>query len=84
MKTSLCRSCGASIIWAVTSTGRKMPLDAQPVPSSVKTGRFRLTLGPDDSVLAQFVPAYAEDDAEDLHLSHFATCPQSPGWRKSR
>lgn len=30
MDRSACRSCGAPIVWVVTESGKRMPLDAKP------------------------------------------------------
>lgn len=38
-EVSTCRSCGAPVIWVLTSVGKRMPLDAEPVLRFVRSGR---------------------------------------------
>lgn len=68
-KTTTCRSCGAEIIWAWTSAGRRMPVDAKP--------EIRIVLRPGD-------PPSAGPRAGTIatHTSHFATCPDAGRWRR--
>lgn len=80
---SVCRSCQAEIIWAVTKTGARMPLDAAPVPGEPRQhGVFMLARRLDDDPLAWPV-AVTERDGEfarlklALYVSHFATCPHA-------
>lgn len=72
---SACRSCGDDIVWAVTETGRRMPLDAKPVAG----GLFVMVGG-------KARKATAEDDRlhRDRYTSHFATCAQADDWRQPR
>ena len=77
MKMSECRSCGEQIIWTVTSTGKKMPVDAD----TSSEGTFRLEESGDQmDVVAVFAKKGSEPE---LHVSHFATCPDRSSWRKS-
>lgn len=70
---SLCRSCGNPIIWTVTANGKKMPVDRDPVG-----GTFVL-------VYDELDPSTAPRSlSEDVHLSHFATCPNADQHRRSR
>lgn len=72
-----CRSCGAPVIWTVTERGKRMPVDAEPVPG----GNVRLeqsTAGaPPTAVYTKASPLVVE------HTSHFATCEQAGEWRRS-
>lgn len=77
MKLSHCSGCAAPIIWTVTSKGKAMPVDADPV--SVGRG-FRLEEHDGDEVRAVFT---AEPDAgEKLYVSHFASCPHANAFRR--
>lgn len=58
-----CRSCGQRIVWVETERGRRMPVDAEPVP-----GHFVITHGPRNGAVATQVPVY---------VSHFSTCPNA-------
>lgn len=67
---STCRSCGAEILWAVTANGKRMPLDAQPVP-----GLFAIRDLPGHDPEATSPPI-------SVYRSHFATCPNADQHRK--
>lgn len=62
-----CRSCGASIFWAWTKKGKRMPIDAEPnhlgnISLQGTTVRF---VTPDANTLGQ------------RYVSHFVTCPNA-------
>lgn len=81
MKLATCRSCGASIVWVVTSNLKKMPVDADPV--ALPHG-FRLTEEDDDDAgapIATFVAAVPA--GERVWQSHFATCPNATQHRRT-
>jgi hypothetical protein len=63
---SKCRGCGAEIIWAVTSTMKRIPLDAK--------SEKRFTLVDEGTHQQAFL--------RDTYVSHFATCPQANEFRK--
>ena len=66
-----CQMCGAWIVWAVTDTGKRIPLDVSPVYG----GNVVLS---NDCDLAQIVKT---DRSVKRWVSHFSTCPQSKEWR---
>jgi len=74
-----CRTCQAPIIWATSSGGKRMPVDAEPVPD----GNVELTLqpgafvGPVAAVLTG--PSLFE---KPLRTAHFTTCPDAEQWRR--
>lgn len=68
METSKCRGCGADIIWAVTESGKRMPIDPKSEKRLVLMGRDG-NRGP----LAM---------ARDTYMSHFATCPNAADFRR--
>jgi hypothetical protein len=83
--TSGCRSCGARIVWAITSSGKRMPVDAASSP----IGNIML-VSPDGSIEEppSALVLHTEADMagvppEQLHLSHFVTCPKAANWRRS-
>jgi hypothetical protein len=80
-----CQSCGASIVWVETGTGRRMPLDPKEIEIVVgAAGRTVLVTDtgasvrgtPVDEAQPDLAPTFAKG-----RVSHFATCPQSRGWR---
>ena len=75
-----CRSCGAELVWAVTANGKRIPLDTKPVEHP-KSGLFRLVSAGIDPRIRP--PLAASADADDLYVSHFATCPNAEEWRKT-
>lgn len=73
-----CRSCNAPIRWALTvKNGKHIPIDVEPVPDGNLVIEHRN--GGDEAR-----PATDTDKKlmRPLFKSHFATCPQSPSWRR--
>lgn len=66
--TAACRSCGAKIVWALTATGKKIPLDAKPEKRVVLESR---------------TPFGEVAVVHDTFVSHFATCPNAAEHRKA-
>jgi hypothetical protein len=71
-----CRSCGKEVIWVRTNTGKTMPVDSKPSPDG-NVLLIRDLFGQVES--CEVVKKGSKDE---LHLSHFATCPQARKWRK--
>lgn len=69
-----CNSCDAQIVWAVTDSGKRMPVDAAPVVD----GRLRL-LHIDGQVRVRYVQDHV---VVDRYRAHFATCPDAQSWRR--
>ena len=77
MQITECKSCAAPIIWALTGTGKRMPIDARPDPY----GRIEITS------IRYDVPTITTHPQTPLHVptlytSHFATCPNADQHRK--
>lgn len=64
-----CKSCGATIIWAVTTNGAKAPMNADFVPLDLKT--IKAAGGAEVEIVSVAGKA-----------SHFATCPQAQQFRR--
>jgi hypothetical protein len=62
-----CKSCSAHVLWVVTESGARMPLDAEP------ERRFVVDSGTN--------PMRAR--VRNTYVSHFATCPNAERWRKT-
>lgn len=88
-----CRSCYAPIVWALTETGRRMPVNPVPVPPvlipEARDGNLVLWYEVDAQGNAtggqQVMSATDEqrrDPAVPLWKSHFVTCPQASAHRK--
>jgi hypothetical protein len=79
MKTDKCRSCGAAVVWVETVKGKRMPLDVKPN----EKGNIMLREREGREPLAIYVSDQQRESSQlKLFVSHFATCPQSKGWRK--
>lgn len=72
-----CKSCGASIVWALTKDGKHIPIDNQPV----KGGNLRMTSLGREPLTVEVKPVEPEIYG---WVSHFATCPNADEHRKSR
>jgi hypothetical protein len=80
---SACRSCGAEIWWAETVMGRRMPVDADPVPDG-NVVVVREGVGQAPPVVEVGHPATLMPADRPRYQSHFATCPQASQHRKGR
>jgi hypothetical protein len=69
-----CRSCGAEIIWAVTTEGTRMAVDARPSEAG------NVILEPRGR--ARMVGTHERSTIGVRHTSHFATCPDAVGRRR--
>jgi hypothetical protein len=81
-ETAQCGSCEAPVIWSITEKGKRMPLNAEPSPS----GRFRI-VGTEinGTVHVHYVKnSELEANTSSLYDSHFASCPESRDWKRSR
>jgi hypothetical protein len=67
---SKCRSCGAAIVWATTSTGKQAPFDAKPIATT--------DLKPIGD------GTYLASNTMRGYVSHFATCPNAAQHRRTR
>lgn len=76
---SKCKSCGAEIKWILTQSGKKMPVDAKPVPYRADPG---------GSLSLVTMTGRVERGVLDLdsdrqgYVSHFATCPAADSFRR--
>lgn len=92
MKLSRCRSCEAPILWVITTNGKRMPVDVEPVVASrgfridetlldeAQMGFNEGDLKPGKDLLATFTAEPAQ--GEQLYVSHFATCPNAAAHRQ--
>lgn len=71
-----CRGCGAPIIWAVTATSKRIPINPEPHP----TGNIELDLT--DRIPRAIVHTQGPLGVDTLYLAHFATCPNAHQFRK--
>lgn len=72
-----CRSCGALVLWAKTSSGKAMPVDADPVGA-----RGNLVLDTEAGELVVRVVRVGSHDPS--WVSHFSSCPNAGTHRQRR
>lgn len=78
---SACRSCGASILWAVTGAQRRpIPLDAVPAVD----GNIELDRTTDPPYAKTWGTSHAWSEGTHRYRSHFSTCPQAAEHRRRR
>lgn len=72
MRLAACRSCERSIIWVLTQSGKKMPIDPDPI---VTKHGFRMPDGSEEDGGTPVVTFTSKPNQnERLYVSHFATC----------
>jgi hypothetical protein len=80
--TARCRSCQAPVIWAVSASGRPMPLDPDPRPDGtlilIETDPPTALRVGDGSKEAQT----AARRQQPRYAAHFASCPDAAKWRR--
>jgi hypothetical protein len=80
-RVGACRSCAAPVYWGVTSsTGKRMPVDAQPRDN----GNIVLDFDADPILITYVGKPTAQlslEETQDRYVSHFATCPDRIAWR---
>ena len=67
-----CRACGAPIVWAELTSGKRHPFNAPLLVSGVQPGMFGNN--------RRTIEIVQNGD----RTSHFATCPQASAMRKRR
>ncbi len=73
----VCRSCKAPLHWAITTSGKRMPLDVEEVEApGWRPGLFAVT----DDVAVCWKKSGPRPDGP-LYQSHYASCAQADAWR---
>jgi hypothetical protein len=80
---STCKSCGAGITWAVTSNGKRMPLDPEPVEDGNVVLHPSLNGGPPVATVLSPSPG-DPPPVFARYVSHFVTCPHADDHRRTR
>lgn len=89
---SRCRSCKAPIVWARTTKGRSVPLDAVDqggweAPAEFEAGNIESTgqrVPTGQGQTAMVVRYVAPDTPGRRYRAHFTTCPDAASWRRDR
>jgi len=84
--SATCATCGAPIIWAVTASGTRMPLDATPDLERGNVRLFSTGQGEPDVAYVYATPADARKawipGSKSGWVPHFATCPDADMFRR--
>jgi hypothetical protein len=79
-----CKSCGARITFAKSTTGKASPFEADDNGLWTIRNGEAVYLGTPDKQPAQLELGKTPEAPEPRFTSHFAKCPHSAKWRKSR
>ncbi len=83
MKTATCRSCGASIVWAVNDrTGKQAPIDAAPAEDGPVVFTHEPGNGGDPEYHVLTKDERAAGVAAERYTNHWQTCPTREQHRK--
>jgi len=77
-RTSPCRGCGAPVIWKYTESGKRMPLDAEPIPEPA-AGAYRIEGGLCLAASPMFDPP-----GTTYFMNHWATCKTPEAFRSKK
>ena len=72
MQSTTCRTCNAEILWCITDTGKRMPVDAKPIKGMILEQKDH----------GKGLELYGTMGA--VYISHFATCPAASKYHKSK
>lgn len=75
-----CRACGAPLLWALTVSGKKIPLDPEPYEGTDPRGLFVLRPGPRGEDVAHV--DMGTFPGEPRYRSHWATCTDPDRFRE--
>ena len=81
---SRCKSCAAEIVWAVTTGGKRIPVDAHPAPGGNLVLRQTIGGPPRALMVGATIDMTDPDDDGQRWWPHHGTCPQASEWRAKR
>lgn len=81
LKRDHCSGSGAEIVWALTLTGRRMPLDVGTTHAGAKGAQMLVGMNGRDTPVVRSASPLLDGD-KPAYISHFATCPQSGQFRR--
>lgn len=80
---SLCRGCGSPIDWIITTAGKPMPVNPEPVFIIEGEGKDRFVTDEGEVILGR--RALQEEESTDLPVAfvpHWKTCPNAGDFRR--
>lgn len=92
MSNSACSSCSAPIVWTTTENGKRMPVDAEPVPAgTILLRHLEVGKPPVAHVTTRAERAQLDEQLKHrdptatllLFVSHFASCPNAETHRRA-
>mgnify|MGYP000935691450 CR=1 FL=1 len=84
MNKSVCKGCGAPIIWIRTAAGERMPCDPEPVMYWERRGAAVRIVTPNGEAISCDLKGTLDKATGIGYVSHFSTCPQAGRFRTSR
>lgn len=81
---SICKGCGAKIIWIKTVGGRNIPCDPEQIVYRQKTGGSLKVVTLNGEVLSAELSTDPNTGTGVGYISHFATCPKANEFRGGR
>ena len=85
---SRCASCSAEIVWCRTKTGRRIPVNVDPVLVGNITvddyGGLTELIGGSEPPITVHWASTGSLDGRPRYVSHFATCPNADQHRTNR
>lgn len=82
---AFCKSCGAEIVWVKTNKGQAMPCDSKKVMAAKDDKGKDLLVTPSGNVVrVNLAATITENNVVIGYISHFATCPNANGHRRTK
>lgn len=81
---SVCRSCGAPIVWITMESGKSMPCDAALVPFWEKPKAKGKVVTQDGRLRSCEFDGEPSEITDVGHIPHWATCPNAAQHKKAK
>ena len=82
IQNSICKGCGASIVWIRTPNGKKMPCDQLMVRAMLRKGGRKKFILPNGEVVSGDYARANEYGAIMAYETHWASCKAAKQFRK--
>lgn len=81
-RRSVCRGCGAEIVWVKTEAGKSMPCNPGLVPFWARPGAPGKVVTMRGKVVSCDFAGERERLTDSGYVSHFSTCPQAGKFKR--